>query len=107
MRNDKLYFENEDALNCYPLEDHLQDAKLEGLKSVTIMEAIPDDGTNDYVWCTIYDAVEKSNCTKSQCSRYESKSGRGKCSNKGNLYLHGEKITFDTETGQELNTSGL
>lgn len=102
MKNETLYFENEDALNCYALEYHLRDAKLEYLKEITLMEAIPDDGTNDFIWCHIYDCVQKSDCSKSMCPRYESKSGRGKCSNKGNLYLHGEKIKFDVETGKEI-----
>lgn len=97
-----MYFENEDALNCYDLQEHLKDARIEQLEKVTLMEAIPDDGTNDFIWCHIYDCVQKSDCSKSVCSAYESKSGRGKCANKGNLYLHGEKITFDVKTGNKI-----
>jgi hypothetical protein len=92
---EKLYFKNEDALNCYPLEDHLEEAKEDGLLDITLMEAIPDDGTSEYIWCQIYDCVQKCECSKKYCTRYESKSGRGKCANKGSLYFHGEKVKFN------------
>lgn len=84
MEKEKFYFKNEDATNCYPLEYHLKEAKDDVLKEITLTEAIPDDGTEDYVWCQIYDCVQKSDCSKSVCPRYESKSGR--CLYQSNSY---------------------
>lgn len=98
---EKLYFENEDSISCMGIENFLHDAKLEGLTEITVIEAIPDNGTSDYIWCQIYDCVQKDDCRKSVCSAYKSKSGRGKCENKGNLYLHGNKVTFSTTTNKE------
>lgn len=95
MKDNKMYFKNIDSTNCFNLQEHLNEAKDEGLNKITLVEAIPDDNTNSFIWCSIYDVVEKSDCKKSLCPRYESKSGRGVCSNKGSLYLHGEEVTFD------------
>ena len=96
MEIEKLYFENIDATMCMPLNIHIEDAKLEGLKSITLVEAIPDNVTTDYIWCTAHSEVsERSECKKSNCSAYSSKSGRGVCSNRGKLYLHGEEVTFN------------
>lgn len=93
--SDKLYFKSIDGTNCYLLEDHLKDARLEGIAEVTLIEALPDDGTTDFIWCTHYgECVELHLCKKSECPYYESKSGRGRCNNKGHLYLHGEEVTF-------------
>lgn len=92
----KLYFENIDATFCQPLESFIADAKSEGLEEIILVEAIPDTETKDYIWCTHYgEVVEKSECTKKACTYYESKSGRGVCSNRGNLYLHGEEVKFN------------
>jgi hypothetical protein len=96
MTKEKLYFKDTDDTFCTSLQSRLEDARYEELKTITLVEAIPDDGTNDFVWCTHYmDCLEKNECKKSICQHYSSKSGRGKCENKGNLYLHGEEITFD------------
>lgn len=93
MKSEKLYFENEDSHHCYPLQHFIDDAKLEGLKTITVLEAEPSN-IDDFIWCTYYgEATEKSQCKKSECSKYSSKSGRGKCDNKGKLYNHGESIT--------------
>ncbi len=92
----KLYFLNIDDTNCYPLSDRLNDARLEGLNKVTLVEAILDNDNPDYIWCGEQGEVgERSECRKSFCSYYESKSGRGICKHRGNLYTHGEEITFD------------
>lgn len=96
MEKDKLYFENEDSTFCSPLEGFIAGAKYEGLKEITLVEAIMDKETTDVIWCTQHgECVEKSDCKKSVCSYYESKSGRGVCYNRGQLYLHGEKVTFN------------
>ena len=96
MERDKLYFLNIDDTNCYPLSDRLNDARLEGLEKVTLVEAIPDNDNSDYVWCAQHGEVtERQECKKAVCSYYESKSGRGVCSNRGNLYRHGKEVSFE------------
>ena len=98
MKNDKLYFEDIDATLCEPLEGFLNDARLEGLKEITLVEAIPDNDNPDYIWCTHYgECIERSICRKAECDHYESKSGRGKCNHLGILYQHGEEVKFIIE----------
>lgn len=92
---DKLYFNNEGSCICCPLEDHINEAKEEGLAEIELIEAIPAPN-EDQVWCTYYgDVVERNECKKSECEHYSSKSGRGVCENRGNYFLHGEKVKFD------------
>lgn len=94
-KNIDLYFKSLDDTFCEPLDGFMNDARAEGLSEITLVEAIPDNNNQDYVWCTYYgECVEKSDCKKSICPYYESKSGRGVCSNKGHLYQHGEEVTF-------------
>jgi hypothetical protein len=95
-KTEKLYFKSVDDTICSSLIGFLDDAKWDGLEKITLIEAIPDNGNTETIWCTYYGEVgEKSECKKSICSHYSSKSGRGKCENRGNLYLHGEEVTFD------------
>jgi hypothetical protein len=95
MKKQKLYFRSIDNTFCEPLEDILNDAKFEGLSEIKVIEADPDTDTTDHIWCRHYGEVtERSDCSKSVCPHYESKSGRGKCSSKGKLYYHGEEVTF-------------
>ena len=94
MEKTKLYFRDVDSTNCETLEGILHDAKLDGLTEVTVLEADPDQHTSEYIWCQIYDCVQRGDCGKSVCSRYESKSGRVKCKHKGQLYFHGKEVTF-------------
>jgi hypothetical protein len=93
----KLYFRTENDELAWVLESHLREAKENGLKKVTLIEAVPDTINNDMTWCTLFaSAVEKKECKKSCCEKYESnKSGRGTCINRGKLYLHGEPVEFD------------
>lgn len=96
MSKEKLYFKSIDDNICYSLQTQIEDARDEGLTTVTLVEAIPDNDNNDYVWCSHYEATEeKSLCSKNNCSAYTSKSGRGKCEHRGNLYTFGEEVTFD------------
>jgi len=105
MEREKMYFKNEDSETCQTLEDLLKEAKEDELTEITLVEAEIDDGTTDFIWCTHYGTVvEKDECKKSLCPNYESKSGRGKCSNKGQLYLHGESVKFNVLTALELLT---
>jgi len=69
--------------------------EIEELDKITILEAIPDNDNPDYIWCGYAgDVGERSECSKKYCEHYKSTSGRGKCSLKGNLYQHGEEVTF-------------
>lgn len=94
----QFYFRNLDSTNIETIEDILHDAKLDELKEVTVLEADLDNDTSEYIWCQLYDCVQRCDCKKSLCSSYESKSGRGKCKNKGNLYFHGKEVTFTVPT---------
>lgn len=92
----KLYFQSVDDTFCSPLESHLQDARNEGLEQVTLIEAVPDKDNPDFIWCMQQgECVERHMCKKDQCEDYESKSGRGVCSNRGNLYQHGDEVSFN------------
>lgn len=44
MKTQKLYFENEDANICYPLQHHLERAKEEGLKEIELFETKRGNG---------------------------------------------------------------
>lgn len=96
MEKEKLYFESIDDNVCFSLSDRLNDARLEGMSQVTLIEAIPDNDNPDYIWCKHHGEVsERQECRKSICAHYASKSGRGKCNHRGHLYQHGEEKTFD------------
>jgi len=94
----KFYFKDIDDTFCVSLEDHIHDAKIEGLSEITLIEAIPDKDNKDFIWCTHFaECGERSFCKKSVCDSYSSKSGRGKCKHRGNLYEHGEEVKFNVE----------
>lgn len=93
---EKFYFLDTDDIFCKSLESRLEDAQEEGLSTITLLEAIPDDITTDFVWCKYKGEVaEKIMCKKAECSFYSSKSGRGVCQHRGKLYLHGNEVTFE------------
>lgn len=95
-KEEQLYFENEDSNFTETLESLINNAIYEGLETITILKADKEHGETGFIWCTYYgNCVEKSDCSKSQCSHYESKSGRGRCLNKGTLYTHGESVTIE------------
>jgi len=97
MKKQKLYFRSIEDNNCEPIEGILNDAKFEGLSEVRAIEAIPSDEI-DNIWCTHYgEVIDRSDCSKAVCPYYESKSGRGKCSNRGKLYDFGEEVVFKIE----------
>jgi hypothetical protein len=96
MSKEKLYFKDIDDESCYPLFERLNDARLDGLKKVTLVEAILDNDNPDYIWCGHQGEVgERQECKKAICSFYSSKSGRGVCEHRGSLYQHGEEVEFD------------
>lgn len=91
----KLYFKTIDDTFCSSLESQLQDAKNEGLEEVTLIEAVPDNDNPDYIWCGNQgECVDRQLCKKAECGYYNSKSGRGVCFDRGNLYQHGEEVSF-------------
>lgn len=95
---EKLYFKSIDDTTCHSLESHLDDARSEELTEITLVEAIPDNDNPDYIWCIHHEQVtERHDCRKYACSSYSSKSGRGVCKHRGNLYSHGDEVTFKVE----------
>jgi len=95
MTKQKLYFKSIDDTICSPLESHLADAKSDELTEITLIEAVPDFENPDIVFCGHFgECVERSQCKKSQCTDYRSKSNRGTCWHRGNLYSHGQELTF-------------
>ena len=90
----QLYFENEDACSCHPLEYFMHDAKLEKQKEITLIEALPAPKGDDVVWCGyIGSTEERSECKKGMCDQWTK--GKGNvCDHRGNLFYHGEKATF-------------
>jgi hypothetical protein len=87
----KLYFLNSSQNHCHTLDSFdLEELEDEGFE---IYEAIPDNNNKEFIFCTYYgEVVERELCSKKWCPYYESKSGRGVCSNRGKLYEFGEKI---------------
>ena len=82
-----------DLIKIVPLR--FAEAKKAGKDEFTLFKAIPDNNNPHYVWCTHYMEVgERSECKKSICPHYESKSGRGVCQHRGNFFLHGKEVTF-------------
>ncbi|WP_461631710.1 hypothetical protein [Labilibaculum euxinus] len=90
----QFYFENEDADFCHPLEYFTHDAKIEGLKEINIIEAVPDFRNEDTIWCTSIGAAEdRSECKKDRCDEYIK--GKGNiCDHRGKLYSYGEQVTI-------------
>lgn len=98
MKNQKLYFRSIDDTICIPLERHLQNAKWDDCKEITLIEAVPDFENPDFIFCCHYqECVERSLCKKSECLYYSSKSNRGTCWHRGKLYSHGNEVTFPVE----------
>jgi hypothetical protein len=95
----QYYFHPNDETTCHDFEwllaDCIAEAKEAGEDEFTLIEAIPDNDNPHYVWCTHYsEVVERTDCKKSLCPHYESKSGRGVCQHRGNFFEHGKKVTF-------------
>ena len=101
MAKEKVYFENEDANQCYPLSYHIENAKADDLKEIEIFEAITNTTDKDIIWCTELENVsEKSDCNK-ECPYYISSKGRI-CDLRGKLMDWGEKIKFNVETSRPI-----
>ncbi len=95
-KSTQLYFKNEDSENCYPLEDHLEQAKEDGLAEVTLLKAVPDFDNKDHVWCSDFgDVADRDECRQLCCGHYEPSHAKGgPCKHRGLLYQHGEEETF-------------
>lgn len=94
---EKLYFREIDSNWCYTLDYHMSDAINEGLDTITLYEANKAEGSS-YIFCKeVGEATEKTDCNKRDCDMYASKSGRGVCMHRGQLYEHGEEVTFDVK----------
>jgi len=94
MNKKKLYFENEDAENCYS-EEYFQDKmKEEGLEELTVLEANKSK-EKEYIYCTAIDSCgESSNCGK-ECEDYEPRNGKnGCCRHRRTIYEYGEEVTL-------------
>lgn len=93
---EKKYFASVDDTICTELKYHLISAKAEGLKEIELIEAVLDTDNKDYIWC-LYDGevTEISDCCKTFCAHYESKSNDGICNRRGNLYTYGESVKFE------------
>lgn len=98
MKNKKMYFRGIDSNFCESIEGILADAKSEGLNKITVLEACPDNNNPDFIWClSSGECEERYACKKALCDSYKSKSGRGVCSNRGNLYQHGKEVVFEVK----------
>ena len=94
MKNEKLYFKNEDDNFCCHLEDHINEAKEEGLDEIELIEAVPSK-EKGYYWCTHYaNVVEQGQCCKAECERWERYKNSNLCYNRGQLFYFGEKVKF-------------
>lgn len=93
MKTDKYYFRDEDSTMCHPLDYFDEGDFDDDDDEKTLIEAVPDNDTKDFIYCGLDQEVsEKSMCKKSECRGYTSKSGRGVCARRGKLYTHGEKV---------------
>lgn len=94
--NTKMYFKDVDDTRVTDLTERLQEAREEGISKVTLIEAINAGKNDENIWCMYNgEAVDHSECKKSQCHQYSSKSGRGVCKHRGDIYYHGEEVEFD------------
>lgn len=97
----KLYFKDKDSEFCYDLARHIREAKEDGLKEITLTEAIPASKDSEFFWCTLGEcAVEKSECKKYLCEEY-SKHKSNTCEHRGKYFEYGDDVKFDVETGKE------
>ena len=97
-----LYFDNEDSEICYPLEDHLNEAKDNEVDQIEIFEAIPCKA-KEYVWCSYLGiCLERCECNKPSCNVYEKPKKGNICANRGRAFAHGKKVKFDVKTGKKI-----
>ena len=92
----ELYFKGKDSEMCYPLQDHINEAKEDGLTEITLIKAVPDLSDNGYKWCSYAGAmVENWECRKAYCTDYRPRGKNGgPCKHRSRFYTHGDKETF-------------
>ena len=101
---DKFYFRTEDDIWCYSLDYYLNEADFE---EITLIEAVPVNSDTGYIYCGYQQEVsERSECKKHICPHYNSKSGRGVCKHRGQLFEHGEKVTFKIQQFKKAIKNG-
>ena len=97
-----LYLENEDSEICYPLEDHLNEAKDNEVDQIELFEAVPYKG-KEYVWCSYFGiCLDRCECNKHSCNVYEKPNKGNICANRGRAFVRGEKVKFDVKTGKKI-----
>jgi len=105
MKKQIYYFKDDDSDEMsHSIEYLLEEAVEDGLKTILLYEAIPDNSEPDYVWCSEKEATtEKSECKKSQCCYYKPRNGKnGVCEFRRRLYTSGTPHLFEVKTGKEL-----
>ena len=104
MKNQTLYFRNQDSETCHDLDFHLEEAREEGLQEIELFEAIPDKDKS-YFWCKSFSEVcgigpDFEPCGKS-CEDYAPRNGKsGICKHKTHCYTHGNTVNFNVKTGK-------
>lgn len=103
MSKVNYYFESEEDNTCYELKHFIFNAKREGLDFIKLHTAIVDTELPDLHFCGYKgEQVERCMCKKVNCSDYTSKSGRGVCNYRSQLYFAScGKITFDVNKEYE------
>lgn len=93
-----LYFASEHELIPIALSAHIDQAKEDGIKELTLFEAIEDKEEKTFIMCG-YDLQvnAKSECNKGMCPHYLSKyqSGAGNCWYREKLYKAGKEVKFE------------
>jgi len=93
-----LYFASEHELIPIALSAHIDQAKEDGIKELTLFEAIEDKDEKAFIMCGHNMQVNaKSECNKDMCPHYFSKykSGRGNCLYRDKLYKAGKEVKFE------------
>ena len=93
-----LFFASEHELIPVELSVHIDQAKEDGIKELTLFEAIEDKDEKTFIFCGFDLAVnQKNECNKDMCPHYFSKykSGRGNCLYRDKLYKAGKEVKFE------------
>lgn len=88
----KFYFRTLDDEVCYHLENHMDDAKDEGLAYIELYQA-QRENVNGMFYCTaVNECTEEGMCGKI-CDDYSPKNGKsGICRHKAKFYTAGKKV---------------
>lgn len=92
----KLYFRDKESCYCYPLKGYIEEARLDCLEEIELIEAVRAKG-GEFVWCSLYGhTLERSDCRKSECQDYErdSDSNSRICTYRECCYEPGKSVIF-------------